>query len=124
MTTKQKEQKKTSKIQKIDKITKRKDYLRASKSKYFRSNSFIIQFYNRADTLGPRYGVTATKKIGNAIKRNKAKRRIRNLVKDLLPKYRKNGYDYVFIAKENLINEDWEVLKEESTSVLKDFKYE
>ena len=64
------------------------------------------------------------KKIGNAIKRNKAKRRIRNLVKDLLPKYGKNGYDYVFIAKENLINEDWEVLKEESTSVLKDFKYE
>ena len=124
MTTKQKEQKKTLKIQKIDKITKRQDYLRASKSKYFRSNSFIIQFYNRADTLGPRYGVTATKKIGNAIKRNKAKRRIRNLVKDLLPKYGKNGYDYVFIAKENLINEDWEVLKEESTSVLKDFKYE
>ena len=124
MTTKQKEQKKTSKIQKIDKITKRQDYLRASKSKYFRSNSFIIQFYNRADTLGPRYGVTATKKIGNAIKRNKAKRRIRNLVKDLLPKYGKNGYDYVFIAKENLINEDWEVLKEESTSVLKDFNYE
>ena len=124
MTTKQKEQKKTSKIQKIDKITKRQDYLRASKSKYFRSNSFIIQFYNRADTLGPRYGVTATKKIGNAIKRNRAKLRIRNLVKDLLPKYGKNGYDYVFIAKENLINEDWEVLKEESTSVLKDFKYE
>ena len=124
MTTKKKEQKKTSKIQKIDKITKRSDYLRASKSKYFRSNSFIIQFYDRADTLGPRYGVTATKKIGNAIKRNKAKRRIRNLVKDLLPKYGKNGYDYVFIAKENLINEDWKVLKEESQSVLKDFKYE
>jgi len=124
MTTKQKEQKKTSKQQKIDKITKRSDYLRASKSKYFRSNSFIIQFYNRDDDLGTRYGVTATKKIGNAIKRNKAKRRIRNLVKDLLPKYGKNGYDYVFIAKENLINEDWEVLREESTSVLKDLKYE
>ena len=124
MTTKQKEQKKTSKLQKIDKITKRSDYLRASKSKYFRSNSFIIQFYNRIDDLEPRYGITATKKIGNAIKRNKAKRRIRNLVKDLLPKYGKNGYDYVFIAKENLINEDWVVLKEESTSVLKDLKYE
>ena len=124
MTTKQKEQKKTSKNQKVDKITKRSDYLRVSKSEYFRSNSLIIQFYNRGDDLVPRYAVTATKKIGNAIKRNKAKRRIRNLVKDLLPKYGKNGYDYVFIAKENLINEDWEVLKEESTSVLKDFKYE
>ena len=82
MTTKQKEQKKTSKHQKIDKITKRSDYLRASKSKYYRSNSFIIQFYNRVDDLEPRYGVAATKKIDNAIKRNKTKRRIRNLVKE------------------------------------------
>ena len=124
MTTNQKKQKKTSKLIKLDKITKRSDYLRASKSKYVRTNSFVIQFYNRNDTSDPRYGITATKKIGNAIKRNKAKRRIRSLVKDLLPIYGKNGYDYVFIAKETLINEKWEDLIEELTSVLKDYKYE
>ena len=117
-----KKQKKTSKLIKLDKITKRSDYLRASKSKYVRTNSFVIQFYNRNDSSDPRYGITATKKIGNAIKRNKAK--IRSLVKDLLPKYGKNGYDYVFIAKETLINENWEDLIEELISVLKDYKYE
>ena len=68
MTTNQKKQKKTSKLIKLDKITKRSDYLRASKSKYVRTNSFVIQFYNRNDTSDPRYGITATKKIGNAIK--------------------------------------------------------
>ena len=86
MTTNQKKQKKTSKLIKLDKITKRSDYLRASKSKYVRTNSFVIQFYNRNDSSDPRYGITATKKIGNAIKRNKAKRRIRSLVKDFLRK--------------------------------------
>ncbi len=64
MTTNQKKQKKTSKLIKLDKITKRSDYLRASKSKYVRTNSFVIQFYNRNDSSDPRYGITATKKIG------------------------------------------------------------
>ncbi len=46
MTTNQKKQKKTSKLIKLDKITKRSDYLRAYKSKYVRTTSFVIQFYN------------------------------------------------------------------------------
>ena len=124
MTTNQKKQKKTSKLIKLDKITKRSDYLRASKSKYVRTNSFVIQFYNRNDSSDPRYGITATKKIGNAIKRNKAKRRIRSLVKDLLPKYGKNGYDYVFVAKEKVIDSPWDSLLQETKIILKDFKYE
>ena len=118
------EQKKNTSPNTIAKITKRSDYLRASKSKFLVSESFILQFHNRKDTKEPRYGITVTKKIGNASKRNKVKRRIRHLIKDFLPKYGKNGYDYVFIAKENLINEDWDKLKLESISVLKDLKYE
>ena len=65
------------------------------------------------------------KKTSKLIKLDKiTKRRIRSLVKDLLPKYGKNGYHYVFIAKETLINENWEDLIEELISVLKDYKYE
>ena len=117
-------ERKTSSLNNLAKIKKRSDYLRASKSKYQVSESFILQFHNRKDTKEPRYGITVTKKIGNATKRHKVKRRIRHLIKDFLPKYGKNGYDYVFIAKENLINEDWDKLKLESISVLKDLKYE
>ena len=68
--------------------------------------------------------VVPKKRLSLAVNRNKVKRRIRHLIKDFLPKYGKNGYDYVFIAKENLINEDWDKLKLESISVLKDLKYE
>lgn len=124
MTANQKEQKKDSQLKKIEKITKRSDYVRASNSTFKRTSSLIIQLYNREDTSGPRYGITASKKIGNAIKRNKAKRRIRHLIKNLLPKYGKNGYDYVFVAKEKVIDSPWDSLLQETKIILKDFKYE
>ena len=118
------EQKKDSKSKKIEKITKRDDFVRASKSDFIKSKSLIIQFFNRKDDSPPRYGVTASKRIGNAIKRNKAKRRIRHLVKDLLPKYGKNGYDYVFIAREELIHNSWESILQEVEIILRDFNNE
>ena len=114
----------TKKVNILDKITKRSDYIRASTGSNKRTSSLHLQKFKREDEGIPRYGVTATKKVGIAVDRNKAKRRLRHAIKEVLPKLGKNGYDYVFIAKENLIDEDWEVLKEESTSVLKDFKYE
>ena len=122
MTANKKEE--DSQLKKIEKITKRSDYIRASNSIFKKSSSLIIQLYNREDTFGPRYGITASKKIGNAIKRNKAKRRIRHLIKNLLPKYGKNGYDYVFVAKEKVIDSPWDSLLQETKIILKDFKYE
>ena len=122
MTANKKEE--DSQLKKIEKITKRSDYIRASNSIFKKSSSLIIQLYNREDTFGPRYGITASKKIGNAIKRNKAKRRIRHLIKNLLPKYGKNGYDYVFVAKEKVIDCPWDTLLQETKTILKDFKYE
>lgn len=124
MTATQKEQKKDSQLKKIEKITKRSDYIRAANSIFKKSSSLVVQFYNREDTSGPRYGITASKKIGNAINRNKAKRRIRHLIKNLLPKYGKNGYDYVFVAKDKVIESPWDSLLQETETILKDFKYE
>ena len=101
MTTNQKKQKKTSKLIKLDKITKRSDYLRASKSKYVRTNSFVIQFYNRNDSSDPRYGITATKKIGNAIKRNKAKKKNKKSSKRFTSKIRKKWLRLCLYRKRN-----------------------
>ena len=44
-------------------------------------------------------GFTATKKIGNAVIRNRAKRRLREAARVLLPQHGKPGWDYVFIAR-------------------------
>lgn len=46
-----------------------------------------------------RYGLTASAKIGNAVIRNRARRRLRALANSLLPRHATIGYDYVIIAR-------------------------
>ena len=48
-------------------------------------------------------GYTATKRLGNAVKRNRAKRLMRELTRKVLPKYGKINFYYVLIAKSSLI---------------------
>jgi ribonuclease P protein component len=46
-----------------------------------------------------RYGLTASSKIGNAVKRNRARRRMRALANEILPIHAVTGHDYVLIAR-------------------------
>ena len=73
----------------LDKITKRSDFVKASKGQYIKTSALFLQKVKRDDKKNPRYGITASKKIGNAVKRNKAKRRIRPLAS--LPQQAKNA---------------------------------
>ena len=57
-------------------------------------------------------GYTATKRIGNAIKRNKAKRIMRELAKKIIRKDKTNTY-YVLIAKPSLLDTTFEELIKE-----------
>ena len=82
----------------LSKITKRSDYVKVSKVEYIKTPSLFLQKFKRGDKKNPRYGITATKKIGIAVERNKAKRRLRHALKEVIPKYGKNGYDYVVVA--------------------------
>ena len=62
-------------------------------------------------------GYTATKKIGNAVKRNKAKRIMRELAKKILIKGKTNSY-YVLIAKLSILDTKFKTLLEEMESII------
>jgi len=90
-------------------IEKRRDFLLASNSGLkFVKPSVVIQTYHRHETKSAflippetiRVGFTATKKLGNAVIRNRAKRRMRHAVFPLLETLGVAGYDYVLIARE------------------------
>lgn len=86
-------------------IKKRKDFLYAAKSgKKFITSSFILQMVERPkDHRCPiediRIGFTATKKIGNAVIRNRAKRRLKEAARLTAAKHGIAGSDYVIIAR-------------------------
>ena len=74
-----------------------------------------------ADDVAPGHigaGFTATRKIGGAVIRNRAKRRLREIVRLLLPLHGQPGIDYVFIARATTPDRDWSRLVGDVESAL------
>ena len=67
-----------------------------------------------------RFGLTASKKTGNAVMRNRIRRRLRALAGELLPLHGQAGYDYVLIGRVHTAPRDWAALKKDFVSALKD----
>lgn len=83
-------------------LKNRKDFLTAAKYGVKGVTAAIVmQKRKRDDDEPPRYGVTASRKIGNAVQRNRAKRRLRSLIRDHLHPDAQSGHDYVLIARYN-----------------------
>jgi ribonuclease P protein component len=81
-------------------LTKRADFLKAASARRQGTGSFLLQARDR-DDQSPiiRVGFTASKKIGNAVLRNRAKRRLRALAREVLPTLAQPGWDYVLVAR-------------------------
>ena len=65
-----------------------------------------------------RFGITVTKRIGNAVVRNRMKRRFRALLREVLPVHGLPATDHVLIGREGGVERDFAKLREELTAAL------
>lgn len=84
-------------------LRNRPDFLRAAQARRHGTAGFLLQARRRgADETAEkpvRVGYTCSKKIGNAVARNRAKRRLREVARKVMPGLARSGWDYVLVAR-------------------------
>lgn len=68
---------------------------------------------DRAGSEGPRYGLTVSRRVGNAVVRNRARRRLRAVAEDLLPRLAVPANDYVLIGRQGTPERNFDALKKD-----------
>ncbi|UAL09892.1 ribonuclease P protein component [Caulobacter segnis] len=92
----------------FERLRKRPDFLLAAKAPALSRGAVFVQMRQRADgDPTVRVGFTATKKIGGAVDRNRAKRRLREAARLILPLHARPSHDYVFIARGGTTAREW-----------------
>jgi ribonuclease P protein component len=98
-------------------IRKRADFLAANRGLRVARPGFVL-LARPNDGQGKRYGITVTKKIGNAVVRNRMKRRFRELLWAALPKAGLPDHDHILIGREGGIERDFDALRAELAAAL------
>jgi len=103
----------------VSTLTARRDFLAANSGRRAPMPGFVLLVRPRGDgDQRMRVGFTVTKKIGNAVVRNRMKRRLRALARDLLPTTGIAGADHVLIGRAGGVERDFALLRSELAKAL------
>ena len=100
---------------KIVALSKNEEFKNLLKQKKF-SNKYVTIFFGKLmnkDNQKLNISFVTKKKIGNAVKRNKIKRRLRNILNEAVKKISINfNYSFLVIAKSSMLNNEYKLIKE------------
>ena len=107
---------------KIVALSKNEEFKNLLKQKKF-SNKYVTIFFGKLMNKNNKklnISFVTKKKIGNAVKRNKIKRRLRNITNEAVKKIKINfEYSFLVIAKSSMLNNEYKIIKE---TLFQDFK--
>lgn len=107
----------------VGRLKRRPEFLRvAERGLRAATPGLVLQALPRpegADGGGIRLGLTASRKVGGAVERNRARRRLRALAQEVLPRMGAPGHDYVIVARRETVKREWLRLKEDLESALR-----
>ena len=75
---------------------------RAGKKSYLKGLFILAKSRNHSEAIPSdiiRVGFTCSKKVGNAVNRNLAKRRLKAISREILPQFGRRGWDYILIGQ-------------------------
>tara|TARA_B100001540_G_scaffold56300_1_gene50900 strand:- start:61 stop:402 length:342 start_codon:yes stop_codon:yes gene_type:complete len=110
---------------KIASLTKNEDFKSLIKGKKINNKYLTIFFKKLSDKNTNKLNISfvTKRKIGKAVIRNKIKRRLKNLMNEAVKKLDINlNYSYLFIAKKNIIEDQYEIIKQNLFKDLKKIK--
>lgn len=106
----------------VERLKRRADFLRVAASRWkYATPGLVVQMRQREDMSSnpaARVGFTVTRKIGSAVTRNRARRRLREAARAILPEVAAPGCDYVLVARQGTIGRPYAELVGDLKSAL------
>ena len=100
-------------------LKKRADFVAMRGKRGFGTPSFLLLSRENVENAGDiRFGLTATKKLGGAVVRNRIKRRLRAVCRASMPELAKPSTDYVLIARKAANDRDFEAMLDDMKQAL------
>ncbi|MEJ6951942.1 ribonuclease P protein component [Natronospora cellulosivora (SeqCode)] len=101
----------------MDSLKKNSEFRRVyTRGKSIATRNLVLYFFPNK-TNSSKLGLSISKKIGNAVTRNKLRRRIKEIVR--LKKNIKNGYDFIFIARKPIVRLEYSDIEKDVNNLIK-----
>ncbi|MGE0565295.1 MAG: ribonuclease P protein component [Pseudolabrys sp.] len=103
----------------MERLRQRADFLAAASGTKVPAAAFVLQARRRDDAGAARVGFTVSKKVGNAVERNRVRRRLREIVRLSGGDRIEAGYDYVLIGRRAALTLPFDRITQEFTGALR-----
>lgn len=105
----------------VETLKRRREFLRVTRARRSSPTGGLVLQVCASDTISKkvRVGFTASRKVGNAVKRNRARRRLRAAAEKVMPLHAAAGFDYVVIARAGTVERSFGALTRDLETALK-----
>ena len=109
-------------MKKRDIVTKNQDFSKIIQNRKYMKNNLFIIYYKENNLTNVRFGISVSKKIGNAVVRNKIKRQMKNIIDNNKNLFKKET-DYIIIIRRGILDCTFHQIEENLINLLKNNKW-